>query len=48
MCGAEFRVEKVSEKADRQQPIESIYGKDGRIPGRHIIRCKGIGLQPET
>lgn len=24
------------------------YGKDGRIPGRHLIRCHGIGLKPSA
>jgi RNA 3'-terminal phosphate cyclase (ATP) len=47
MCGATFEITKLSEEGDgRPMDHDSIYGKDGRIPGKHLIRCHGIGFGP--
>jgi RNA 3'-terminal phosphate cyclase (ATP) len=51
MSGAKFEVTRISEGEEASNTfIEAgkskgeVYGKDGHIPGKHLIRCQGIGL----
>jgi RNA 3'-terminal phosphate cyclase (ATP) len=41
LSGATFQVERVS--GDEPAAASNEYGSKGRIPGKHLIRCHGIG-----
>jgi RNA 3'-terminal phosphate cyclase (ATP) len=46
LCGAVFEVERAAGDVVMRKDSSSVadaYGKDGRIPGKHLIRCSGIG-----
>ena len=45
LCGAHFEVEKI-DGGQKKHWESGGYGQEGRIPGRHLIRCEGIGLRP--
>lgn len=46
MAGAKFEVTKLPDKEGNKKIADDVkYGKEGRISGRHLIRCHGIGLQ---
>jgi RNA 3'-terminal phosphate cyclase (ATP) len=45
MCNATFRVERLSNDKDTTgEEATSEYGREGRIAGRHLIQCQGIGF----
>lgn len=43
LCGVQFQVDRLT-----NAPVNEGkgYGKDGRIPGQHLVRCTGLGLVP--
>jgi RNA 3'-terminal phosphate cyclase (ATP) len=41
VAGAKFEVTRLEEES--KGTADEGYGKDGRIPGKHLIRCVGIG-----
>ena len=47
MVGAEFEISKVDYLGNASTVVYSpeAYGKKGRIAGKHLIRCHGIGFQ---
>ena len=36
-----------SKKQKLSSSVQSAYGKDGRVSGKHLITCKGVGYVPE-
>jgi RNA 3'-terminal phosphate cyclase (ATP) len=58
LSGAKFEVERVREPGKERTVAPSIlptttggedrYGSEGRIEGKHLIRCHGIGFQPRS
>jgi len=53
LSGAKFEVRRLQTSPDdggggvAASVDDSTYGKDGRIPGRHLIKCVGIGYRPD-
>jgi RNA 3'-terminal phosphate cyclase (ATP) len=45
IAGAKFEVTKLDKKEGKDVALDTEYGKEGRISGRHLIRCHGIGFQ---
>ena len=41
-----FHVQKVDPEDTAATSSSDEYGKDGRIPGQHIVTCTGLGLKP--
>ena len=46
MTGCKFLVERIDDGSRNvnEQKQEERYGESGSTPGRHIIRCQGIGF----
>ena len=45
VVGAKFEVTKLSSTTDDNNNKDQTYGKDGRISGRHRIRCQGVDVR---
>eukprot|EP00540_Astrosyne_radiata_P001863 CAMPEP_0116837300 /NCGR_PEP_ID=MMETSP0418-20121206/8576_1 /TAXON_ID=1158023 /ORGANISM="Astrosyne radiata, Strain 13vi08-1A" /LENGTH=298 /DNA_ID=CAMNT_0004467167 /DNA_START=206 /DNA_END=1102 /DNA_ORIENTATION=- len=46
VCGVKFEITKLEEGNETVTHDEGgVYGKDGRIPGKHLVRCQGIGFE---
>ena len=48
VCGAKFEVTRLDDEGDNHDTADKSheYGADGRVSGRHRIRCQGIGWVP--
>lgn len=45
LAGARFEVVPLSDGAGEPAEADAVYGSNGRIPGKHVIRCEGIGYR---
>jgi RNA 3'-terminal phosphate cyclase (ATP) len=49
LAGVTFSVTRLDEDATgSSRPVSEAYGSSGRVTGRHLIECTGLGLCPST